>query len=121
MRHQVQFLVDHHHPGGFGHTRRAENERAALEADRAGVGLVDAAHDLHQRRLAGTVFAAQRVDLPRADIEIHAIERPDTGKRLGDAHEPQQWHVLGSFGERHRGGRQLPEIGKTTITTNQEV
>ncbi len=36
-------------------------------------------------RLAGAVFAAQRVNLARAQIEAHSIERDDAAEALGDA------------------------------------
>ena len=49
--------------------------RPSIE-DRAGVGLVDAGHDLDQGRLARAVLAEQRMRLARADVERDAAERP---------------------------------------------
>ena len=47
--------------------------RRALPADLAGARLDDAVEDLHQRRLAGTVFPEKRVDFPRLDRKIDPV------------------------------------------------
>ena len=46
----------------------------AIEQDAAGGRLLDAGNDLHQRRLAGAVFADQHVDRAGADAEIDLVE-----------------------------------------------
>ena len=56
----------------------------AVEADLAGVGLVDAGKDLHQRGLAGAVLADERDDLAARDLEVHLVESEDAGKTFGD-------------------------------------
>ena len=45
--------------------------------DLAGVRAQDAVDDIHQRRLAGAVFAGQRMDLAAAQFEAHAAQRAD--------------------------------------------
>ena len=57
----------------------------AAQADLAGVGVVDAGDDLHQRRLAGAVLAHQRVDGAALEAELDIVERDDAGKCLADA------------------------------------
>ena len=56
----------------------------AVQADGAGVGLVEAGDDLDQRRLAGAVLAEQRMHLAGADVEADPVQRAHAGKRLGD-------------------------------------
>ena len=59
--------------------------------DFAGVGLVNAAEDIHQRGLAGAVFADERDDFTARDLQIHGIQRHDAGKSLGNpAHFKQR-------------------------------
>ena len=67
---QQRLLLEHHADavaGGVGGA--GEARRLAAEQDRAGVGLVDAGQDAHQRRLAGAVLADQAHDLVRPDLE----------------------------------------------------
>jgi hypothetical protein len=63
-----------------------EADLLALEDDVAGVGPVgvDAGEDLHEGRLAGTVLAADRVDLAGADVERDLGEGLHTRELLGD-------------------------------------
>src|ERR1043166_2243268 len=62
-----------------------ELHRLAVEQDRAAVRLMDAGQEVDQRALAGAVFAAERVGLASPQIEVYPIERPHSGKSLGDA------------------------------------
>ncbi|MNT41147.1 hypothetical protein D3C72_1775000 [compost metagenome] len=59
----------------------------AVEMDLAviGAGRIDARKHLHQRRLAGAVFADQRVDLALAHLEADIVQGLHARKRLGDA------------------------------------
>ena len=59
--------------------------RAPSISTLAGVGLLDAADDLHQRRLAGAVLAEQRDDLSGVHVEAHAAQRVNARKTLVDA------------------------------------
>jgi hypothetical protein len=43
---------------------------------------VSAGDDVDQRRLAGTVFAKQHVDLAMRQIEVDAVQRLHAGKTL---------------------------------------
>jgi hypothetical protein len=67
---------------------------AALDEDAPLVGLVDAAQDLHQRRLARAVLAEQRVHLAPADREVDARERLHARKALGHAFQPEHFVVV---------------------------
>ena len=58
---------------------------AAVEADLAGIGGVDAGEDLDQRRLAGAVLAEQRMHLAAPDVEVDVVERQRAGEALGQA------------------------------------
>ena len=62
---EQQLLIDRRDAGALGVLGRAEARRAAVDQDLAAVGLIDAGHDLDQRRLAGAVLAEQRMDLAR--------------------------------------------------------
>jgi hypothetical protein len=57
---------------------------------RTTAGLVDSRQHLDQRRLAGAVFAEQRVDLALAHVEIDAIERLQSEKALADGSGAQK-------------------------------
>ena len=47
----------------------------AVEQDLAAIGLMHAAEDLHERRLAGAVLADQRRDLARIQLEVRVAQR----------------------------------------------
>ena len=63
----------------------AQDDRLAAQEDLAGVRLVDAGQDAHQRRLAGAVLADQAHHLVRPELEAHRLERMHAGKALVDA------------------------------------
>ena len=62
----------------------ADGHRLAGEQDFAAIGLVDAGHDLDQGRLAGAVFAEQRVDFAGIERQRHVLERLGGVEPLGD-------------------------------------
>jgi hypothetical protein len=62
----------------------ADHGARAVDQDLARVRLQDAAHDLHQRRLAGAVFAQQRQHLAGVQLEAHAFQRVNSRKALVD-------------------------------------
>ena len=64
----------------------ALSRRVGLPAmsDLAGVGLIDAAENLHQRGFAGAVFADQSDDLSGPDLDRHRLQRMNAGKALVD-------------------------------------
>ena len=62
----------------------ADRDRLAGQEDLAAVRLVDAGHDLDQRRLAGAVLAEERVHLAGMEGQRDGLERLGRGKALGD-------------------------------------
>jgi hypothetical protein len=98
---QVELLVDRRNSERHRRLRVAEPDRLPAPADPAGVGLVRPREHLDEGRLAGAVLAEQAVHLPRADVEVDAVERPDTGEGLDDPVHLQQ-----------RGGAGRPDAGR---------
>ena len=82
MRHQVQFLVDHADAEALRRRGVRNLDFRTLEPNLAGVALVDAVEDLHERRLAGAVLADQCMDLARKEVEMAIDERVDPGEVL---------------------------------------
>ena len=62
-----EVLVHHADAGMDGIVRRADGNRLAVDTDLAGIGLVEAVQDRHQRRFAGAVLADDAVDRPALD------------------------------------------------------
>ena len=77
---QQQFLMNGGDARSMGLARRCKSDRRAVDADLAFVGLVQARHDLDQRRLAGAVLAEQRMHFAGADIEAYVLERVEPGE-----------------------------------------
>ena len=73
---EVELLVHRDDAEGLGVGRVGDPDRLAGEADRAAVGPVDAGDDFHERRLAGTVLAEERVHLAGAQIEARPRRAP---------------------------------------------
>ena len=71
----------------------------SINEQRALVGLNDAGENLHERRLAGAVFADQRVNRPGLDAEADIRERVNAPVGLCDPLQFQEWRGLGA----HRG------------------
>ena len=80
--HQVEFLMDHRDAVLQRVERRSQTDFLALESEGAGVRLVDAGDDLHQRRFARAVLAHQRVDVAALEAERDVVERQHAGKGL---------------------------------------
>ena len=72
---QHGFLMDRGDAVLEGLVRAGERDRLAADADLAGVRLVDAGEDLHQRRLAGAVLADQRGHLARIERQADIVQR----------------------------------------------
>ncbi len=83
-RDEIDFLVDRADAEGLRLAGRADLDRMAVEPDLAPVAAQSAGQDLDQRRLAGAVFAHQRVDFAGFDPKIDPLQRPHAGKRLRD-------------------------------------
>ena len=61
-----------------------------LERDGARVRPMDAAENLHQRRLARAVLADEADNLSSRHVEVHSIEGGDAGKLLGHRRRVQE-------------------------------
>ena len=72
-------------------------ERPAVEQIVPSSGLVEPVEDVHQRRLAGAVFAEDRMDAPFATSMTDVVERLELAERLGHAFD-------GDVGHGRRGG-----------------
>ena len=73
----------------FVHARQPQ--RLAVEPRFAGVGQVDAAQDLHQRRLAGAIFANDAQDFARAQREMHVVQGLNAWEGFGDVSCFKEW------------------------------
>ena len=77
---QQQLLIDRRDARAARVVGRGKVNLFPVDKDRADVGLVDAGHDLDQRRFAGAVLSEQRMDLARAHVERDARKRAHAGK-----------------------------------------
>ena len=79
-----QGLLLEHHADAFsvGVGGVFETGRLSRDDNLTGVGLIDAAKNLHQRRFAGAVLADQSDDLFGPDLDRNVLERVNAGKRL---------------------------------------
>ena len=82
---QHEMLMDHADAVAIASPRRADADRLAVDADLAGVGVVEAVEDRHQRRLAGAVLADDAVDDAALDDEIDVLVGVDRAEALVDA------------------------------------
>ena len=96
VRRQRELLVDHADPQPLGIGHVADLDAATVHFHRAGVGPDHAAQDVDQRRFPGTVLPEQPVDLPRAEREIHPVERGDAAEPLGQSRQGQQGPIAGA-------------------------
>ena len=87
-RDQHEVLVDHPDAKANGIERTMQVDGLAVEEDLAGIRSQKAVHDVHQGGFAGAVFAQQRVDLAPADVQVHAVIRPQLSEGLDDPPEP---------------------------------
>ena len=83
--HQVQLLEDDGDTVGVRNLRIGNVDFLTVDQDLAGVLLVVAVKDLHQGRLAGTIFANKRADLTGFHRKAYIIQRLHAGERLTDA------------------------------------
>ncbi len=97
---QHEVLMHHSHAGLDRGTRRAELHRLAGDDDLALVGVVQPVEDVHQRRLAGTVLAEQRVDLALPQVEVDVVVRDGAREALRDVAHLEH----GAGRSSHRGG-----------------
>ena len=67
--------------------RRGDAHRLAVDANFAGVGLVEAVEDRHQRRFAGAVFADDAMNDAALDAQIDVVVGVNRAESLIDADE----------------------------------
>ena len=84
---EQRFLIDGGDAVALRFRRAGHRYRRPGKEDVAAIRLVDARHDLDQRRLAGAVLAEQRVDLAGMERERHVVQRLRGAEALGDAAE----------------------------------
>jgi hypothetical protein len=82
--HVLQFLVNHRDAGRDRRGRTRKMHRLAVHQHAARIGLVFAAENLQQRRLARAVLAHQAMHLARMHVERDAVECAHAGKYLAD-------------------------------------
>ena len=80
-RHQL--LVDHRDALGQRGVGRREAHRLAAPLDGAAVRLIEPGQHLHQCRLAGAIFAHQRVHLAGVEIDGGLLQNGQTTEGLG--------------------------------------
>ena len=81
---QHEMLVDHADAGRDGGVRIGDVHRLAADFDGAGIGLVEAVDDRHQRRLAGAVLTDDAVDRATFHRQIDALVGPHHAEALVD-------------------------------------
>jgi hypothetical protein len=86
---QGQVLVDGVDPEGAGVVDRLEHDLLAAHEDAAGVGLVEAAEDLDQGRLAGAVVADQAEHLAPAQAQVDVGQGGHPAEALGHVLDPE--------------------------------
>ena len=93
-----QLLEDHPHAEPARRDRVERGVRLAPDDHLAGVRLVVAGDDLHQRRLAGPVLAEEGEHGPAGGDEVHAVEDLDAAESLADVPdlEPERGRRLSS-------------------------
>ena len=91
---QHEVLVDHADAEIDGIGRRSDGDRLAPQMNGALVGRVEPVEDLHQRGLAGTVFAQEGVDGARQHREIDRVVGHDAREALGDTAHLQHGCLL---------------------------
>ena len=66
-------------------SRRVDADRLPAQADLPLVRVVQAVQDVHERRLARSVLAEQRMHLARCELEVDMVVRDDPREALGNA------------------------------------
>ena len=85
IRGEHDLLVHQHDAAPLGVDRSAQRQRRAVESERAARRVQVTADDLHQGRLAGAVFADDRMDLAGVEGEADVGEHFDRAERLRQA------------------------------------
>ena len=111
VRHQSEVLVDHAQPQLVRLARMADRDLAAVEQHLALVGGVVAHRALHQRALAGTVLAQQRMEGTSTDLHRDVVERRHGAEALGKADQ------LERRGRAHAPTRAIASITAAELAT----
>ena len=99
VRRECQLLVDDGDAVPLGRDRVGDGHGLAVDQQlAAGVGLVRAGQNLHQRGLAGAVLAHQRQHLAAPCLEADVVERLDPGEGLGNSAHLEPGHGLRAGG-----------------------
>ena len=77
------------------YNRTANAHRRAVDQYLAAVGGLSAAEDLDQCRLAGPVFAHQRVNFTGFQVKLNIAQRLNARKTLGNCDQLQGWRGHG--------------------------
>src|SRR5688572_6287970 len=104
--HQVQLLMDHGNAVLQRVQRRGQPDVLAAQLERAGIRMIDAGNDLHERGFAGAILAHQGVHRAGPEPERDIIQRDDARKLLSDALDLQKISRSGGRGavlDRRRG------------------
>ena len=83
-RHEHEVLVDHADAGLDGAHGIVEDAFLAIDEDLAGIGLVQARQDVHERRLAGAVLAEQAEHLATVCLDRDLVVCEHAGKPFRD-------------------------------------
>ena len=67
----------------------------AVQLQRAGIGLVNAGQDAHERRLAGAILADQAHHLVRPDLDRDVLQGPHAGEGFFDMAQRQRGNGAG--------------------------
>ena len=94
---QLEMLVHHADAEAIGLAGVADVDRLAVDEDLTGVRLVDAHDDIHQSRLARTVFAEQGEDLALMQLEGNIVVGAQAREVLDDPAHLQNNLVVHTF------------------------
>jgi hypothetical protein len=78
-----ELLIDHGHARQSALQRIARMIRRAVQPDFAGIGLICAGEDFHQRAFARAVFTHQRQNFAGVDGQTHVIQRDGRAEAFG--------------------------------------
>ena len=81
----MKMLMDHADAVVQGVPRLAERGPSAVDKDFPVIRLIATGEDVHEGRLAGTVFSQQGVNLPGQDLKIDAVVGNDVREPFYDA------------------------------------
>ena len=90
IRGEHDLLMDQDDSAPLGVDRPLENQRRAVEFERAASRALVAAEDFHQRGLAGAVFSDDRMDFARPEREVDVRKDFHRTERARQSHDFEQ-------------------------------